>query len=217
MRRYLVTSVLCALLVASCAAPRHRSPPPDLAGAYPGELRSPRTLGAQLVWRQIVDATWPEGSEGFDAAVQVQGDTMLVVGLSPIGRPGFVIRLTGTDVEVDNESGMELPIPPRFVLLDVQRVSFPWFEGERDLVQGERSAVMFGERVTEVWTDGRLAERRFERVDGEPAGVIRVTYEWGRADWIGPTRAVLDNGWYGYRLDIRTHAETRIDDARGGA
>lgn len=202
--------LLSILLFVSCNAPRHRGPPSDMTGAYLGELRSPRTLGADVVWRQSVDATWAEGSEGFDAAVQVQGDTMLVVGLSPIGQPGFVMRLTGTDVEVDNVSGMHLPIPARFVLLDVQRVSFPWFVDESTPAQGERSAVMFGERVTELWRENRLVERRFQRVDGEPAGEIRVTYEWGRADWIGPTHAVLDNGWYGYRLEIRTHEETRL-------
>lgn len=184
-----------------------------MEGAYPGELRPASVLGADVVWRQSVDATWAEGTEGFDAAVQIQRDTLLVLALSPIGQPGFILRLTGTDIAIENPSGMDFPIPARFVLLDVQRVFFPWFPSAEYLADGERSTEQFGERVTERWRDGRLVERRFARLDGVPAGEIRVTYTWGQDDWMAPTRAVLENGWSGYQLEIRTYEETILAPA----
>jgi hypothetical protein len=40
-----------------------------------------------------------------------------------------------------------------------------------------------------------------------------VRYEWGDADRRGPVRAELDNGWFGYRLIVDTHAETLLPEA----
>jgi hypothetical protein len=213
-----LNSILCTVpavlaLLASCGAPRKTPTPLEMAGAYPGELRPPSTLGIDVVWRQSVDATWAERTEGFDAAVQVRGDTLLVLALSPVGQPGLVLRLNGTEVSVENPSGMEFPIPARFVLLDVQRVFFPWFEGEPPITDGERMRQDADERVDERWVDGHLVERRFARTSGEPSGEIRVTYEWANKAWFAPTRAVLENGWCGYQLEIRTHEETVLPTA----
>lgn len=191
---------------ASSRAPREPLP----ADGYPGVLRAASTLGTDVLWQQTVTATWPAGEQGFDAALQVQGDELLVIGLSPIGQPGFLLRLVDEQITVENRSGMELPIPPRYVLLDVQRVFFPWLECAPTFTDGARVANVHGENVVERWRSGRLVERRFTRLDNEPPGEIRVDYEWGRDDWLAPTRAVLVNGWYGYSLEVRTHAETRL-------
>jgi hypothetical protein len=97
------------------------------------------------------------------------------------------------------------------MLLDVQRVYFPWLaEDAATRGDGEYAGVVGEERVVESVRGGRLVERRFTRVDGRPAGTIAVRYEWGRDDWHGPSRAVLENGWFGYGLAIDTLAETRL-------
>jgi hypothetical protein len=181
---------------------------------YPGKLRPPSALPSDVVWQQRVTAIWGQGAErGFDAAVQKRGDTLTVMGLSPLGSLGFAVVLRGDAIEVQAEAQAELPFPPRFILLDVQRAFYPWLPAAQG-ADGERQAEVDGEVVHERWADGRLRERSFHRVSGGPEGSIVLTYEWGHADWTGPSRVVLDNGWFGYRLIVDTQVETLL--AGGG-
>lgn len=206
--------VLLGSLLASCAAPGR----PRLHDAdYPGELQAPRRLGDDVLWQQRVTAIWGEGEQrGFDAAVQKQGDRLTVIGLSPVSGPGFVLVLEHGAVTLTNQAGMEVPFPPRFVILDVQRVFFPWLANATD--SEWTSGEAFGERITEVRSAGRLVERKFERLDGKPAGAITVRYEWGDAAPTrrAPIRATLDNAWFGYRLVIDTHTEAALPPAGTG-
>ena len=198
--------------LAACSAPRG----PVQWRPYPGALQPPAELGVEGVWRQYVTASWEtaEGERderGFDAAVQVRGDELTVIGLSPIGQPGFVLRFDGVDTLVENNTDDELPIPARYVLLDVQRVLYPRIPNVTGVVDGEVTAVSGEERVGERYVGGRLVERRFERTDATPAGAIVVRYEYGEDEWFAPTRALLDNGWFGYRLEVVTHEETLLE------
>lgn len=201
------------LSLAACASEPERRPLGELD--YPGLLRSPEVATHDVLWRQRVTAHWPDGSRGFDAALQIEGGVLTLLGLSPIGAPGFVITQTGTAIEARNDTGHELPFPPRFIVLDVQRVFFPWIAEPADTSgDAETTGVVGGERVTERWSGGRLAERTFERLDGRPAGEITVRYEWGDQPRLAPARAELDNGWFGYRLEIETVEETLLPAAR---
>jgi hypothetical protein len=168
-----------------------------------------------VLWQQRVTASWGErGRRGFDAALQKRGDELALIGLSPMGSAGFVVQLAGLEISLRNETDQELPFPPRFMLLDVQRTYFPWLAHDGQVrADGDYEGVVADERVLESVRDGRLVQRRFTRLDGRPAGEIRVRYEWGRDDWRGPSRAVLENGWFGYRLEIDTLAETLLAPA----
>ncbi|MCK5942950.1 MAG: DUF3261 domain-containing protein [Planctomycetes bacterium] len=209
----LLRHLLPAMLAAPFAA-CHGAPRPTLGEAdYPGTLQRPETLDVQAVWQQRVTAAWQVPGEearerGFDTAVQRRGDRLTVIGLSPMGSIGFSIEQGPDGVTVANNIPEQLVIPPRFILLDVQRTFYPWFDAP--LHDGERVTERDDERILERWRDGRLVERRFERLDGARDGVIRISYQWDRDGWAVPTRAVLDNGWFGYRLTIETHGETRI-------
>jgi hypothetical protein len=201
------------LWVGGCtAAPTHSFSESD----YPGVLRDPAALAGDFLWQQRVTAEWgDEGARrGFDAAVQKIGDELTVLGLSPMGSLGFSIVLRGGELRVTNDMPEELPFPARFIVLDVQRALYPWLP--RDAVgtpggDGQREGVVDGERVVELRRAGRLAERCFTRVDGKPPGAIVIRYEWRDSDWAVPARVVLDNGWFGYRLTVETHDETRIE------
>lgn len=201
---------LGAVAAASC----HGTPRRVLTDAdYPGELRQPEALGKDLLWQQRVTAHWGDGEErGFDAAVQKQGSKLTVIGLSPLGQAGFVLVQDPTGVSLQNHTDMHLPFPARFVLLDVQRTFFPWLPFVAAPVDGERRGVVAGEEVVEIHAAGRLVERRFTRLDGKPAGTIVVRYEWGDQDQgrLAPRRAVLDNGWFGYRMTVLTHTEAML-------
>lgn len=202
--------VLILILSGACAAPER---PTFCDADYPGTLRQPSALAFDVLWRQRVTAKWRDGQQGFDAAVQVLGDTLTVIGLSPAGQPGFVFVLDGDEVTSENRSGRELPFPPRYILLDVQRAFYPWLGdgvgvlGRRD--DGTYERQVDGERVVEHWSEGRLRRRTFERSEGAPAGVIEVTYRWGDG-MRAPVEAVLDNGWFGYTLTVATVEENAL-------
>lgn len=213
MTRPAAIAVRAALVtLGACAATPGR--PQFAEQDYPGTLRAPESLPIDVVWQQRVTAVWGEGQQrGFDAAIQKRDGALTVLGLSPMGSMGFAIVLRGASIDVQNNTQDELPFPPRFILLDVQRAFYPWLPAGGD---GKHSATVDGEVVAETWAGGRLTERRFQRVDGAPAGDIVVRYEWLRADWRAPTRVVLDNGWFGYRLTVDTHAETLLVPDPGG-
>ncbi|MCB9897772.1 MAG: DUF3261 domain-containing protein [Planctomycetes bacterium] len=200
------------LALAACASEPARPTLPALADAdYPGTLRPPTAAGRDVLWTQHVTASWPDGSRGFDAALQIQGDELLLLGLTPLGTGAFTITLRGTELEFVNTSDMPLPFPARFIVLDVERVFFPYLDGLPLDAQGAREAEVDGERVHERFVEGRLVERTFERLDARPPGRIVVTYASDAAITLGPARAELDNGWFGYRLGIETLAETPLD------
>ena len=203
-----VLLALGALTVAACCpAPRPDKLPDN---AYPGTLRAPSDLGTQVMLRQKVTAKWGKSqARSFEAVLQVQGDTMTVLGLSPMGQMGFAITLKDGKIDFQNRSGMDLPFPPRFILLDVQRAFWPWL-GPAPTADGERAGEAPGEKVTETWADGRLRRRTFRRSNNEPPGAIVVTYEGWKDSAQAPDKVILDNRWFGYVLTVETYEQQRL-------
>lgn len=199
------------LLFASCHRGNRADSPPASAptldpGAYPGELRAVDALSDDFLWRQHVTAHWPTGSRGFDAALQKRDGTLTLLGLTPMGTPAFTLVLTDDALTFENRSDRALPFPPRFIVLDLQRVFYPWLPGAAPS-DGERSGEVEGERVHERYANGRLIERTFSRVDATPPGTIRVTYSGYEPSATAPHHAELDNGWFGYRIVVQTSAQ----------
>jgi len=213
--RHMLLAWSVSLWFVACTAPL--DPPSRFEGDYPGMLRRPEVLAHELLWRQRVTASWRDangdsGSRSFEAVVQKQGPLLTLIGLSPLGSVGFVILLKGEDVELSNKTGQPLPFPPRFVLLDFQRVFFPWVsDGAAVMPDGEHSAELGGEQVIEIWSSGRLMERRFRRLDDQPEGELVVHYTWAEDNWIAPTRALLENDWFNYQLLVETLEETPLE------
>jgi hypothetical protein len=134
-----------------------------------------------------------------------------------MGTPGFTLVLTDDGLTFDNRTDRELPFPPRFIILDLQRVFYPWLDGPPP-ASGERSGQVAGERVHERYDRGRLIERTFERLDQTPPGLIRVTYEGYEPEAEAPARAELHNAWFGYRIVVETSDQTsRAADSSASA
>lgn len=199
MRGLLTALAICGSLVAC-----HPDPPqPPPAGGYPGELVSTEAMGQDFLLRQRVSATYGEHNTSFEAALQLREGALTVLGLTPFGSKAFVLTQTGTEVAFEKFVDRELPFPPDYILLDIHRALFMTV-GDGVLADGEHSAERAGERITESWSGGRLRRRIFARLDGQPAGEIVVRFEDGHVPGQVPGVMELSNGWFGYRLEIRT-------------
>ncbi len=180
----------------------------DPTALGPGTLLPPSDVPYDFSWRQAVTINWGEGEQGFEAVLQKQGDTLQLVGLGPMGRPGFVITQDPDGVTLDNRSGRELPFEPEYMLADVQRVTFPWSSAPEAGFEGTRSFEAVDVGVTETYVAGELVERTFVRLLAPERGVATVRY----LGWDGdaPSEAVLDNGWFGYELRVTTLSQERL-------
>ncbi|MGF1465289.1 MAG: DUF3261 domain-containing protein [Sandaracinaceae bacterium] len=212
--------VVLAVVLLGCGPARPPDAPSPPESAYPGvllpseDLVGPPGLGAAFVLRQRI-RTVTEGREvAFGAVLQLHEGRLVVLGLGPGGRRGFVLSLDGDDLTFDSHLPEPLPFPPRFMLIDIQRTFF-WGLGPQPdgWAEGERA----GERLRERRVEGRVVERTFERLDGRPEGAIRITYEPGLGGAEVPATIVLENGWFGYRLEMATVEHRRLDGAGVGA
>lgn len=200
---------LCGTLLAACSEP---APPPknaNTAPGYPGTLLPVTAVKHDFQWRQHVTARWRDGTHSFDAVLAKDGDSLRLLGLGPMGTPGFVLTLTQGRVTFENRSPEHFEFEPRHVMLDVQRTFYPWFSAPPPL-DGVREQHLAGEHIVERWRAGKLMQRRFERDDQQPPGTIVVDYSnWGD-DNAAPGRAVLNNGWFGYSLTVDTLEQQRL-------
>ena len=199
------------LWLAACGGvpPRPDGPPPEYPGTLleVGDLRSPPALGEAFAHEQRVRTIYPEGEQSFRAVVQLRGEQLVLVGFGPHGGRGFVLTQNGADIDFESHLPGELPFPPEFMLHDIQRV---WFIGlEGPLPDGEHHAEVDGETVTERWEAGRLRERTFVRPGRE--GQIHVDYGEGLGGNEPPEVVTMDNGWFGYQLELTTLSHQRID------
>lgn len=174
---------------------------------YPGELIDTQDMGPDFLARQKLKGSFGERDFAFEAVMQLRDGTLTVLGLTPFGTKAFVLTQTGTEVAFELLVDRELPFPPQYMLQDIHRAwlwqaRLPWGEGPPP--DEAPTTEVAGERVTEQWTDNALVRRSFARLDGAPAGEIQIDYVGGHRSGRPAKRVVLDNGWFGYRLEIET-------------
>lgn len=219
-RRSLAALGLGCCLLAALGCGSHQGPATALrASDYPGRLVDPAQIPGDFLWQQSITATYrkPDGSEGqqrFDAVVQKTAGVLSVVGLTPFGTRAFVLEQRGQDVSLRRFISGALPIPARFVLVDIHRT---YFVPADDPAAAARS----GEFLSQRLESGGVSERVFRRRDGTPAGDIRIRYTPALSQAPGrtgpPRRITLDNGWFGYRLVIETLQHTPLATGSPGA
>jgi hypothetical protein len=175
---------------------------------YPCVLHDPRTLSRDFMVRQslaihaVRDGKPVDGQ--FDAIVQKQGDTLLIVGFGPMNVKAFTVAQRAERIEFHQFMGPELPFSPRNIIVDVHRVFFkrlpaPAEHGYSGVQRGE----LDGETVEETWRDGELRQAVFTRPGSALRGAIRVELGPGcRPGGCEPDAATLHNEWFGYTLTI---------------
>ena len=211
MTRELV--LLLWLLASSCAsAPGSQPTAAKQAPAVAApSLMPPSALPFDFQWRQRVTARWPTGTQAFDAVLQKREGQLILVGLSPLGLPGFVFRLRESgELEVENRTGQPLPFEPAYVVADVQRVFFPWLATPAPGFTGDRSGERAGTSVRERFERGQLRERQLTRETAAGRERIIIHYNSAEAGTDAPARADLTNKLLGYELVIETLEQTRL-------
>jgi hypothetical protein len=207
-------ALLAALLAGASCAPHASTAPADRP--YSGPLVAPSSLPGSFLDRQHIVATYGDRSVTFDAVLQKRGGELTLLGLTPFGSRAFVLRQVGADVSFQSFVPQSLPFPPRYILIDVQRVFFAWAEppaADGGAPGGDRTVERDGEIESEHWEGGRLRRRVFRRADGRPPGEIAIDYlgEGMGLDGVPPARVTFVNGWYGYRLEIATSTHQRLE------
>ena len=189
---------------------KDRSRPVQLDTASPpADLLPANRLSGEFVLHQIVTVQWSVAGkafeESFNAALQRQGETLLILRFGPLGPIGFELRLEGGKVHFDNRTGRVLPFEPENILADVQRVFYPWIEESVQCTNCQREGNHREISILETYGARGLIERRFSFADDLDRGEVVVRYGANRLAGAIPARADLQNDWVGYSLVIETH------------
>ncbi len=191
--------IALTLGVAACQAETTAGP------RYPGELQPPDRFTRDFLLRQQLVFRCGEVEHSLQTALQHHGDTLTLIGLTPLGTRAFVLRQQGLEVAFTSHlpEEQELPFSPRCILFDIQRTLLPVLD-ERAYGDGEHRIQLGDEVVRERWEGGRLLERRFRRRSGEPSGELMITYHDSYFYNEAPGRIVIENGWLGYQITLTT-------------
>lgn len=223
-------AIALAAVVAACG-PQTRTRVISAAAPaeYPCVLRAPATLPHDFLVRQSLtiharrdgkpDGEMIEGQ--FDAIVQKQGDTLLLVGFGPMNVKAFTLSQQGDRIEFQQFVGPALPFSPRNVLVDVHRVYFKRLPAPPAGFSGVHRGELDGETVEETWQAGELREVVFARPGGTThrpdgttvplRGAIRIALGPGcTAAACEPQTATLRNEWFDYTLTITNEGYERL-------
>lgn len=198
---------LAVSLLAACHPARAPGPLAADASTYPFTLLSPALSKHDFMVRQnvtiAIDAHGEVHRGTMDVVLQKQGDALLIVGLGPMNTRAFVVEYKDGNVRYERTSPAfpDLPIAPRALVVDIERVYFATLPAPPDGYSGTLSGVINDEHVTERWAGGSLQRRTFSR-RGFPAPIVidfGPGYTTKKSD---PHRIVLRNPWLGYEATI---------------
>lgn len=207
IRMTLLTLVTTALAASAPACGTARVSTPKLDDtSYPWTLLPVTRWPRNVMLNQRVEARARGAEHGFDAVLQKRGDSLTLLGLTPFGTRAFVLEQRGVEVSFRSFVDRDLPFPPRFMLIDIQRTFFALDPSERPPEDGRREFTFEGERVVEEWAGGVLRRRDFERLDGLPKGRITIDYDAWREG--APMKVTISNGWFGYVMEVTTREVT---------
>lgn len=209
-------AALALVGLAACSEPARTTVISAAAPAdYPCVLHDPATLHPDFLVRQnLAIHTRRNGKPidgGFDAILQKQGDTLLIVGFGPMNVKAFTLTQRGDRIEFVQFMGPDLPFSPRNVMVDVHRVFFKHLPPPAAGYSGVVRGALDGEQVEQTWRDGELRAIVFTRPGSALRGAVRVELGPGCTPAAcEPASATLHNEWFGYTLAITNEGYERL-------
>lgn len=201
--------LLLALTAMLCVCRPHATPEPS----YPGELQHPRRFSTDFLLVQQLVFQRGEIEQSLQTALQHRGDTLTLIGLTPLGTRAFVLQQVGLEVSFTSSlpEDQEPSFPPHYILYDIQRTLLPVLD-DRPLSDGEHRLELGDEVVRERWQNAHLLERRYQHRSYEPPGELTIVYgDGGFIYGEEPGSIEIDNGWLGYRLSLTTLSYRRLE------
>ncbi|MBC8070856.1 MAG: DUF3261 domain-containing protein, partial [Deltaproteobacteria bacterium] len=163
-------------------------------------------LGPAFLARQTVVARHQQHTARFDAVLQYDGETLLLLGLTPMGTKSFALRQRGASTELERFVDIPLPAPAEAILLDIHRA---YFDDRPTQIRPDgwhrrRGSDASGRTVQihERWAAGRLHERIWG--PRRSARSQRVRWPDGLAPSAIPKRVELDHPELDLQLEIHT-------------
>lgn len=200
---------MLGFLLVACAPKQQGGGPSQMR--YPGELVPVTELAGRgdFLARQSLLGKLGEREIHGQVVLQKRGAELTLIGMTPFGSKAFVILQDANGVRSQTIMAGALPFPPEFMLLDVHRALFMGLS-EGPGADGERRGKREGEAIVETWQGGKLMRRTYRRLDRRPKGLISIEYVGGMAGERPPAKIVVDNGWFGYRVEISTISWQKI-------
>ncbi len=165
------------------------------------QLIASERLGPPMLLRQRLSGEHRGKPFELECVLQISQGKLTIIGMTPFGSRAFVLTQTGVSHTFTKLIDRELPFDPLHILEDVHRVFFRGISSTA--TDGKLVEVEGPEQVKEQRSQGVLKERSFVRLDQNPPGEIKISYGGPKAPLV-PTYVTIDNGWYGYRLEIET-------------
>ncbi len=210
------TALAALAALAGCGAPsRHVTVSASGPSDDPSVLHDPARLRPDFLVRQHVTVharrAGQPASGQFDAIVQKQGDTLLIVGFGPMNVKAFVLEQRGDRIEFTQFYGPPLPFSPRNAVVDVHRVFFKHLPPPAPGFAGTLRGELDGETVEETWRSGELRRAVFTRSGGALRGGVTVELGPGCTPAAcEPASAALRNDGLGYALEITNEGYERL-------
>jgi len=202
MPRRAAALLLAALLGAGCAQLGRGRAVPEC----PGELVASEAIPGEFLLRERWSVE--RGGETFplEVVAQKRADELVLVGLHPLGARLFALRQRGLATQVEAEApSPALEVPPGNVLRDLHRARFLAVEARG--TDGVFSEQRGGSEIRERREAGRVRERSFRRLAGDPPGLVVVRFGEPTPGGSAPARIEIENGWCGYRAEVTTLSE----------
>ncbi len=115
--------MIAALVVTGCATvPQSPNGEP---GPLPYVMLPPESLGHGLSLSQVVTGDYGDESYSMRFEVEVTGDHLVMVGLSHLGVPLFLLKQDAEDFSVQSFTADQVPFDPRHILSDFQLTHWP--------------------------------------------------------------------------------------------
>jgi hypothetical protein len=194
-----------ALSIAGCSSAKSaENPPSPPAEEERGPLPDTHRLRCGFSWQQEVSASYGPLENSFTAVVECSGEELTLVGLTPFGTRAFLLRQKGSRVHFEKFVDRELPFSPRQILVDLHRAFFIGYLADESIEEN-----FFHEIRTDEIRNGKLVKRTLRREES-PGKPIVIDYGSGYDGTTPPPKITLENGLYGYRLEVETTAAEKL-------